>query len=214
MRPIDADEVVKFYKNMGKEFPELSAGVHFSINDIINNLDNIDTVKNVHLGGKTAMTKYSDIEIETAKNLLKNGYKWIVRNETGRVFAHFAKPFRCKVNNVWGSVGSSTSVCDFVPIFQSIRSDDKEPVSLESIVHPQILDDAEREYLSAVIKPFRDRVKHICRVWYITSSSEYQRIYITLSDDSYNIDLPFFKKETMYKGMKIGKAYTLEELGL
>lgn len=45
MRLIDADEVVKFYKNMGKEFPELSTGVHFSINDIINNLDNIDTVK-------------------------------------------------------------------------------------------------------------------------------------------------------------------------
>lgn len=52
MRIIDADEVVKFYKNMGKEFPELNVGVHFSINDIINNLDNIDTVKNVHLGGK------------------------------------------------------------------------------------------------------------------------------------------------------------------
>ena len=79
-----------------------------------------------------------------------------------------------------------------------------------------ILDEAEKRYLSAVIKPFRDRVKHIRRVWYIsiTSSSEYQRIYITLSDDSYNIDLPLFKKETMYKGMKIGKAYTLEELGL
>ena len=92
-------------------------------------------------------------------------------------------------------------------------------LSLESIVHPQILDDAERRYLSAVISPFRDRVKHICRVWYITSSGEYQRnlsIYITLSDDvtSYNIDLPLFKKETMYKGMKIGKAYSLEELGL
>lgn len=36
MRLIDADEVVKFYKNTGKEFPELSVGVHFSINDIIN----------------------------------------------------------------------------------------------------------------------------------------------------------------------------------
>ena len=40
MRIIDADEVVKFYKNMGKEFPKLSIGTHFSINDIINNLDN------------------------------------------------------------------------------------------------------------------------------------------------------------------------------
>ena len=158
------------------------------------------------------MTKYSDIEIQTAQNLLEHGYKWIARYESGRLFAHCDKPF--KVNNIWGSFGDSVCVCKFVPIFQSVRFGDKEPTSLEAIVHPQILDDVERKYLSAFIKPFRDRVKHICRVWYITSSGEYQRIYITLSDDSYNIDLPFFKKETMYKGMKIGKAYTLEELGL
>ena len=163
------------------------------------------------------MTKYSDIEIQTAKNLLEHGYKWIVRDTSSYgntiIFALKERPHRNIVT--WSVTSECRTVCtDEVPIFQSIRSDDKEPVSLESIVHPQILDDAERKYLSAFIKPFRDRVKHICRVWYITSSSEYQRIYITLSDDSYNIDLPFFKKETMYKGMKIGKAYTLEELGL
>ena len=158
------------------------------------------------------MTKYSDIEIQTAKNMLKKGLKWIGRNQSGILSAHACKP--SKVGRYWWSTGYSDCTSDYVPIFQSIHFGDKEPVSLESIVHPQILDDAEREYLSAVIKPFRDRVKHICRVWYITSSSEYQRIYITLSDDSYNIDLPFFKKETMYKGMKIGKAYTLEEQGL
>ena len=163
------------------------------------------------------MTKYSEIEIETAKNLLKEGLKWIGRNKSGRLVAYANKPH--KVGTYWFSVGYGDFTCDYVPIFQSVRFDDKEPVSLEAIVHPQILDDAEREYLSAVISPFRDRVKHICRAWYITSSGEYQRnlsIYITLSDDvtSYNIDLPLFKKETMYKGMKIGKAYTLEELGL
>ena len=163
------------------------------------------------------MNKYSEIEIETAKNMLKKGLKWIGRNQAGRLSAHANKP--SKVDTYWWSVGYSDCTCDYVPIFQSVRFGDKEPVSLESIVHPQILDDAERKYLSAVISPFRDRVKHICRVWYITSSGEYQRnlsIYITLSDDvtSYNIDLPIFKKETMYKGMKIGKAYTLEELGL
>lgn len=29
MRLIDADEVFKFYKNTGKEFPELSVGVQY-----------------------------------------------------------------------------------------------------------------------------------------------------------------------------------------
>ena len=163
------------------------------------------------------MTKYSDIEIQIAKNLLGKDYKWIARDESGSLFAYTDKPRKwSKLLQSDGRRGSGICyVCEeFVPIFQNVTFVDKEPVNLERIVHPQILDDAERKYLSAVISPFRDRVKHICRVWYITSSGEYQRIYITLSDDSYNIDLPFFKKETMYKGMKIGKAYTLEELGL
>ena len=210
MRLIDADEVVKFYKNMGKEFPELSAGVHFSINDIINNLDNIDTVKNVHLGGKTAMTKYSDIEIQTAKNLLENGYMWIVRNENGRLFAHFAKPSKCKVNNVWGSVGFSTSVCDFVPIFQGIRSDDKEPTSLESIVHPQILDDAEKRYLKGVIRPFKDQARIIVKYASMNGRGEYIVIYT----DDCRMVFPEFEAGTMYKGMKPGHGYSLEKLGL
>ena len=156
------------------------------------------------------MAKYSDIEIQTAETLLKEGYKWLKANPVGTIVAYEIKPIKNPTKYVPGKI-----VCTAcVPIFKNVTWKDDEPTSLEAIVHPQILDDAERKYLSAVISPFRDRVKHICRVWYITSSDEYQRIYITLSDDSYNIDLPFFKKETMYKGMKIGKAYTLEELGL
>ena len=86
---------------------------------------------------------------------------------------------------------------------------------LQSKHHEQILDDAERRYLSAVIKPFRDRVKSICKVNYLgVSSSGYQYIFITLSDGSYNIDLPIFKRDTMYKGMKPAKDYTPEELDL
>ena len=165
------------------------------------------------------MTNYSEIEIQTAKNLLEHGYKWIARNRSGKLRAYYSKP--SNRGRIWLSDDDAYGYyfCEFVPIFHNISIEDSEPTSLESIVHPQILDDAERKYLSAVISPFRDRVKHICRGWYITSSGEYQRnlsIYITLSDDvtSYNIDLPFFKKETMYKGMEIGKAYTLEELGL
>lgn len=42
MRLIDADEVKKFFET---RFPELDDGVHWSRNDIIQNLDNIETVK-------------------------------------------------------------------------------------------------------------------------------------------------------------------------
>lgn len=201
MRLIDADEVVKFYKNMGKELPELSVGVHFSINDIINNLDNIDTVKNVNLGGKTAMTKYSDIEIKTAEALLKNGFKWITRSIYGAIIAYKIKPDKEKYSPY-------RVICShFVPIFESIKFDD-EPVSLENIVHPQILDDVERRYLSAVIKPFRDKVE------YITKKPLVYTEYIYIHTYADNIMLPRFKEGTMYKGMKTNREYTPEELGL
>ena len=156
------------------------------------------------------MTKYSDIEIQTAENLLKKGYKWIVRYETGRLFAHFEKPFKCKVNNVWGSVGLSTCVCDFVPIFQSIRSDDKEPVSLEAIVHPQILDDAEKRYLNGVIKPFRNKVQVITK----HSSAAVGKEYLLITTTNVAMVFPNFDAGAMYKGMKLNHAYSLEELGI
>lgn len=152
------------------------------------------------------MTKYSEIEIETAKNLLEHGYMWIVRYESGRLFAHTDKPI--KVDNIWGSFGDSVCVCKFVPIFQNIRFGDKEPTSLEAIVHPHILDDAEKRYLSAVIRPFRGRVKYIEKI--DCACEEY--ILIQLNGD-WTI-LPHFRTGTMYKGMKTGWRYTLEELGL
>ena len=81
-------------------------------------------------------------------------------------------------------------------------------LSLESIVHPQILDDAEKRYLSAVIRPFRDRVKYIEKI--DCACEEY--IYIQVNRD-WTI-LPRFKDGTMYKGMEPGHKYTPEELGL
>ena len=74
-----------------------------------------------------------------------------------------------------------------------------------------ILTEKEKEYLSAVIKPFRDRVEKIYKFRYTYSSSEC--IAISIKDDN-NVYLPSFERGTMYKGMELEKAYTLEELGL
>ena len=73
-----------------------------------------------------------------------------------------------------------------------------------------ILDDKEKEYLSAVIKPYKvigikkrqdDNDEQIC---IDTIENRYE----------YIIMLPYFKKGTRYKGMKLNKEYTLEDLGL
>ena len=161
-----------------------------------------------------ATSKYSDIEIQTAKNLLKEGYKWIVMDESGGLFAYTDKPI--KLDTFWGSDGIGNCVCYYVPIFQNIRFEDKEPVSLESIVHPQILDDVERRYLSAVIRPFRDRVQYIAKA-FADDTCVYRincYIFIHFNDGSDDMDFPVFHESKMYKGMKSDKAYTLEELGL
>ena len=71
-----------------------------------------------------------------------------------------------------------------------------------------ILDDAEKRYLSAVIKPFRDSVRGIEKA----ENLPYEMICI---DTKYRyMVFPPFDKGTMYKGMKTGWRYTLEELGL
>lgn len=162
------------------------------------------------------MNKYSDIEIQTAENLLEHGYKWIVRYEIGRLIALSEKPIKSN-NNLWTTTGNSVCVGRFVPIFQSVRSDDKEPVSLESIVHPQILDDAEKRYLKGVIRPFRGRAVFVKKIYHIGYTVGYEQIIIRVKSIATliaDIPLPFFKKGEMYKGMKLNREYTLEELGL
>lgn len=159
------------------------------------------------------MTKYSDIEIQTAETLLKEGYKWIARDESGGLFAYTDKPI--KLDTFWCSDGISNCVCYYVPIFQSVRSGDKGPTSLENIVHPQILDDTERKYLSEVIKPFRGDVREIRKIQSIyrlpDDGAEYIKICMCSDEE---INLPYFRYGTMYKGMEPNKKYTLEELGL
>lgn len=73
------------------------------------------------------------------------------------------------------------------------------------------LNEAEREYLSAVIKPFKNRVKSINKVVY---HNDLAFIRLTF-DENDQIYFPHFRlKSGMYKGMKNNKDYTLEELGL
>lgn len=81
---------------------------------------------------------------------------------------------------------------------------------LEQEYKPPILDDVEKAYLSAVIKPFRDRVKYITKYIY-PAKEEYLLIVMY---NGKRMSFPTFKKETMYKGMKVYEEYTLEELGL
>lgn len=91
-------------------------------------------------------------------------------------------------------------------VFDWLAEEFKEPV----------LNEAEKAYLSAVIKPFKANVTGICKLsddrgfYYIRIYAESRLSEIRAEV----IDLPLFEIGTMYKGMETDKHYSLEELGL
>lgn len=86
------------------------------------------------------------------------------------------------------------------------------------IYEEPVLDEKEKEYLSAVIKPFRDQVIYIKKIdMYLGCNKNCEYIFGELGNEDDAVDtfaLPYFPKGTMYKGMETGKKYKLEELGL
>ena len=74
-----------------------------------------------------------------------------------------------------------------------------------------VLDATEKSYLSAVIRPFRNRVIGV-RKWF--NGKDYQ-IIISLDDGENLCELPRFPLSSeMYMGMDSKKWYSLQELGL
>lgn len=91
--------------------------------------------------------------------------------------------------------------CDIIKV--------ERPVKYETVYErKEILDTEEKEYLSAVIKPFRNKVE------YIKKRRNGDKEYIMIGLDDESLYLPYFKEGTMYRGMELYEEYTLEELEL
>ena len=116
-------------------------------------------------------------------------------------------PSRCR----WHGLESELVLVNGKTFFKKLPNDFTGTIEVENgyIVEKGILDEEEKEYLSNVIKPFRDKVEYIIK--FDLLPEEY--ISICLPEHE-TIDLPCFKRGTMYKGMEIEEEYTLEELGL
>ena len=87
----------------------------------------------------------------------------------------------------------------------------------EEYEEESFLNNAEKKYLRAVIKPFRDQVRSITKNPKMNGKGEYIVIDIGFQLENrhkFFMFFPDFKSNTMYKGMELGKEYTLEELGL
>ena len=112
---------------------------------------------------------------------------------------YFKSDFMEKVNTFYKTFPNDFSGKLTIEKGQVIKKEEKKK---------EILDEVEKEYLKAVIKPFRKRMTCIKKSRYFN----YEFIILNLDNDG--IFLPSFKKGKMYKGMKEDKEYTLEELGL
>lgn len=119
--------------------------------------------------------------------------------------------YRCKYKLTydglmyWSYLDSKWLISMF---FKELLTGDIEIIKLPK----PILDEKEKEYLSAVIKPFRNKVKWIRKISSPTEKFEYIRIYYQDYNDTHDLSFPDFKVGTMYRGMKQDKSYTLEEL--
>ncbi len=81
----------------------------------------------------------------------------------------------------------------------------------------EILNKEEKEWLENFLRPFKDKVKSICKfnIWVAGRYNELiEVIYQSIRDSEERLDLPEYKAGTMYKDMEQDKKYTLEELGL
>ena len=116
---------------------------------------------------------------------------------------YFKSDFMEKVNTFYKTFPNDYSGKLTIEKGQVIEIEDKK----------EILDEVEKKYLRAVIKPFRKRIKKIVKYFDHSDRGHYDFIDIYLISDE-EITFPYFEQNTMYKGMISGKEYTLEELGL
>lgn len=140
---------------------------------------------------------------------LNKCWKYIARDKDGTLYLFEDRPV--KETDYYDSEDGYICIGNIVrdDLFKCVTFDGG-PVRISK----EILDDAEKRYLSAVIKPFRDRVAYIIKA----SDDELKRYFIKIQIITNgvveSILLPYFDGNTMYKGMELGRGYTLKELGL
>lgn len=114
------------------------------------------------------------------------------------------KTLGCVVNKLMGNTCDDYPKCNdcYLKVLDWLLQECKEP----------ILTDEEKEYLSVVIKPFKNSIQYIGK---FKLDDGFQQIIMTYEGEHYasEIELPPFDND-MYKGMGIGKFYSLKELGL
>lgn len=158
------------------------------------------------------MKKFTNDEKAIARNIDEE-YKWIARDSDGGLCIYKGKPK--KEGNGWYS-DDYVYLYYFNHLFPAIKWEDEEPTLISDIYNPQVLDNAEREYLKTVLKPFHENVAYVekvhCYPMNGNTSSSLAFLFIKLHDGK--LEFPNFDSRKMYLGMELNKKYKMDELGI
>jgi len=158
------------------------------------------------------MKTFTEAEKTIARNIDWE-YKWMARDWDGNLCIYEEKPE--KRNGTWFSDGYNR-FSYFNHLFSAIKWEDEEPTLISDIYNPQVLNDAEREYLKTVLKPFHENVAYVEKVHYYPingdTSSSLAFLFIKLHDGK--LEFPNFDSRKMYLGMELNKKYKMDELGI
>lgn len=162
------------------------------------------------------MKEFTEDEKVIAKNMNKK-YTWMARNKNGSLFVTDSKPIKGVYLGMWqikdGGCRIWVSVLFDQELFETVKWEDREPTLIKNIYDPQILNDAERQYIKSILKPFRDKVEFVIKNGsHMQSDATYsdEYLYIKLYDGEFVF--PDFEAGKMYVGMELGKKYKLDEL--
>ncbi len=134
-----------------------------------------------------------------------------------RILKHTNRDYENKEYGAKNSKKYFALVNEEKTFFKRLPNDFTGTLSVENgyiVENEEILDKVEKEYLENFLRPFKEEVKEITKIRKAFSFQN-EMLHIGLKDiGSYDIILPDFKKGTMYKGMELYEAYSLQELGL
>ena len=153
-------------------------------------------------------------KVKLNKNIknFKYGRGLVSYDEIGKIIETDGKELSVMFpsHNCWAGLEKELELVNKGMFFKKLPNNYTGTIEVENgyIVEKEILDEEEKEYLKAVIRPFKDRVKFIFKTEYNGECF----IEILLNNDK--MIFPSFKKGTMYNGMGENKEYTLKELGL
>ena len=159
------------------------------------------------------MEIFTDIEKRILERTNKN-YKWIARDKNGCLYVYDTKPYKDEgygfFSAKFGS-GFLFNECVSDVLFKNVTWENS-PIQYRD---RELLTPKEIEYLKLVFKPFASDI--LCvrkRQSHIIDDVEYIDAVTYKDGTTFSISFPYFKKGTMYKGMKPEKSYTLKELGI